>query len=138
VATVQQTVTRALRTIRVLEASGTPTGADMSTGLQILNSMMARWEADGLALGWVAVTSPSEDLPVPAEADEAIVYNLAARMGMEYGQPLSRELAYAAQSNYDALLRDRIVEMPLNQKNGLPVPDYSFTFNYNAFYNGVY
>jgi len=47
--------------------------------------MCNRWEANGLALGWVNVTAPDGTMPSPTEAEEAIAYNLALRLAPEYG-----------------------------------------------------
>lgn len=135
--TVQEVISRALRTIRVLDPQEAPTGADMSTAIGILNAMCRRWEANGLAIGWQPVTNPSDTMPIPDEAEEAVVYNLAGRLGIEYGQPLTRELAFAAENSLMELRRDRFVEMPLNQMTGLPAPNsWSGQMSYAAFYNG--
>lgn len=119
-ATVAQITQRALRLLGVLDATENPQAEDSDSVIMALNAMMARWEANGLALGWQPVANPSDVLPTPVEADDAITYNLAVRIAPEYQtQPDAGVIGFAA-SLSNELKRDRMVAMPLVQCNDAP------------------
>lgn len=119
-ATVQEIVSRSLRILRVLDVNSAPRAGDMATAVVALNGMMRRWEANGMAMGWSNVANPSDVMPVPEEAEEAIAYNLALRLRGEYGASLDPDTVAFAQSGLNALRRDRIVEMPLQwERDGI-------------------
>ncbi len=95
---------------------------DSQNAMIALNAMCTRWEANGLALGWVNVTAVDGTMPSPDEAEESIAYNLAVRLGVEYPVPDNwDEIKAQAQTGLMELRRDRMVEMPLILKNDLPI-----------------
>lgn len=110
---VQEIVRDALGHLRVLDGAGTISAIDMRDALRALNLLVRRWEANGLALGWSDVSEPTDTLPAPAEAEEALGYNLAVRLRARYGVPIEPDVVGMAQGGLAALRRDRIVEMPL-------------------------
>jgi hypothetical protein len=112
-ATVYDIVGRALRLLRVANPNQPLKPADVATGIEALNAMMVRWEANTLSLGWSAVLSPDDTLPAPDEAHEAIVYNLAVKLRPEYGTSLDADVIAAARQGYADLLRDQILATPL-------------------------
>ena len=79
---------------------------DARAGIRALNLMMRRWEANGIALGWSDVVEPTDDLPAPAEAEEAIGYNLAIRLQSRFGVELDREGKDAARRGLEELRAD--------------------------------
>jgi hypothetical protein len=120
--TALQIVTRALRLIQVIDPQQSVSSLDYETSQTALNAMLRRWEANGLAMGWQDVDSPSDALPVPPEAEEAIAYQLALRLAPEYGiSPMPAVVEGAAQFMND-ILRDRAVEMPMRQTPDVPLP----------------
>jgi len=119
-AKVGRIVTRALRLLRVVDATETPQAEDMTTGIESLNDMMARWEADGTSLGWSAVGSPDEELPAPAEAEEAIRFNLAVALRSEYGVPIDPDVFQRAEDGLSALRRDTLTSNPLHLRTRQP------------------
>lgn len=114
-------VARSLRLLGILDPSEAPEAEDMGTALSALNAMMVRWEANGLAVGWSLVESPSEDLPVPPEAEDAVIYNLAMRLAPEYGVQLRPDVVALAQDGLRALQRDRLVSNPLEMRSRLGI-----------------
>lgn len=104
--TVADLVRTALLHLRVTPATQPVKAVDMRDGIAALNAMMTRWEADGIALGWRAVVSASEDVPLPDEAVEAVGYNLALRLRARYGVNLDPDVIAFAREGRDALLRD--------------------------------
>lgn len=119
---VENLVTRALRLIQVIDPLQSVKAADMETGIVALNGMMARIEADGIALGWSPVESPSDDLPLPDEATQAISYNLAVTVAPEYGvTPLPAVQGMAITGMAD-LMRDVAVATPIRPILSVPLP----------------
>jgi len=119
-AKVGRIVTRALRLLRVVDATETPQAEDMTTGIESLNDMMARWEADGISLGWSSVSVPDEELPSPVEAEEAIRFNLAVALRPEYGVPIDPDVFQRAEDGLSALRRDTLTSNPLHLRTRQP------------------
>lgn len=112
-AQVKDIVRDALGHLRVIDANVPVKPIDMRDAIRALNLMVRRWEADGLALGWSDVAEPTDALPLPPEAEEAVGYNLALRLRARYGVQVDPDIVALASAGLSALQRDRIVEMPL-------------------------
>lgn len=110
---VQEIVRDALGHLGVLDANGAVKAIDMRDAIRALNMMVRRWEANGLALGWSDVSDPTDTLPVPPEAEQALGFNLAVRLRPRYRVPLEADVIGMAAAGLSELRRDRIVEMPL-------------------------
>lgn len=117
-ATVEKTVSRALRILRVIDSRQPVKPADMSTAIEALNGMMRRWEANTLSLGWADVENPSDEMPVPDEAIEPIVYNLALKLRPEYGTTLDPDTIEFARKGLADLQRDQKRATPLERGRG--------------------
>lgn len=111
--TVTELVARALRLLRVIDPNQAVKPHDMATALVALNAMARRWEANGVALGWTPVSNPSDTVPVPPEAEEAIAYGLAMTLRPEYGVPIEPDVVAVARQSYTLLQRDQIVANPI-------------------------
>lgn len=116
-------VARSLRLIQVIDVVQPVKPQDMTTGIEALNSMMRRWEANGIAMGWQPVVNPSDVLPFPEEAEEAVAYNLAVRLAPEYGTDIAPAVIGGAISFLDDLRRDQAVATPIRPILAVPVPD---------------
>jgi hypothetical protein len=119
---VNDIVRDALGHLRVLDANGVVKPLDMRDAIRALNVMMRRIEANGLALGWSDVSEPTDELPLPPEAEEAIGYNLAVRLRAKYGCEIEPDVIQMASAGMEALRRDRLVEMPLTPDRGPMYP----------------
>jgi hypothetical protein len=120
-ALVSTVVNRALRLLKAIDAASATPALDHQTAVVALNAMVARWEANGLAMGWAPVSAPDGTLPAPEEAEEALAYNLAVALGPEYPEPSSwGEIKERARISLAELRRDRLTEMPLRQCSDLP------------------
>ena len=113
-----QLITRSLRLLRVIDRAEAPEAEDAQAALMALNAMMRRWEANGIALGWNALSDVQEDLPIPPEAEEAIAYNLAVVLRPEYGATLDPDVIGLASGSLSALRRDVKVANPLQIDRG--------------------
>lgn len=97
-AKVRAIVNRALRLLAVKDARQPLQAVDLQTGLEVLNAMMVRWEADGISVGWEAVSAGDADVPAPPETEGAIAYNLAVELAPEFGvEPSAIVLAKAVE-----------------------------------------
>jgi hypothetical protein len=114
-ATVSDIVGRALRILRVINPVQPIQASDMETGIAALNAMMRRWEANTLALGWSDVADGEDTAPLPDEAIEAVVYNLALKLRPEYGADLEPDVIETARQGLADLQRDQILATPLER-----------------------
>lgn len=96
----------ALTHLKIVAASEDPAPEDMAAGLRALNLMMARWEADGLALGWTGATNPADELTIPAEVEEVVGHHLALRLRARYGLPVDMDVVALAEAGMAALKAD--------------------------------
>jgi len=113
-------VSRALRLLRVVDSNEAPEAEDFETARQALNGMLRRWEANGLALGWQDVDNPADELSIPAEAEQAVAFNLAMMLRAEYGVSLDADVIEFAQEGLAELRRDVLVANPLVLRQRLP------------------
>ncbi|KAF1698357.1 hypothetical protein CSC62_05465 [Pseudoxanthomonas jiangsuensis] len=118
-AKVQEIVARALRLIQVQDARQPVKAVDMQTGISAMNAMIGRWEANGLSLGWAPVANPSDDMPCPPEAEEAIAANLAITLAPEYGTDVSPVVAAMAARGMSDLRADVKAANPLLPDRGV-------------------
>jgi hypothetical protein len=94
----------------------------METGIEALNAMMQRWEADLLSLGWSPVASPGDELPIPVEAEQPVAYCLAVLLAPEYGVTPLSTVTQEANAGLNALLRDQAVATPILPILDAPIP----------------
>ena len=120
--TVLQIITDAVITLRVQDANEDMEAEMAESAMRVLNRMMRRWEADGTALGWNDVSTLSQTIPLPPEAEQAVVDNLAMLLRASYGVQLDPDVADRAKVGHEALMRDRLVAAPLVLKTKLRRP----------------
>lgn len=120
--TVSKIVARALRLIQIIDPSQTVKDQDMETGIEALNAMMQRWEADLLSLGWSSVASPQDVMPIPVEAEQAVAYCLAVVLAAEYGVTPMSTVIQMALAGMNDLLRDQAVATPIQPILDAPIP----------------
>ncbi len=111
-------IARALRIIRVLDADEAPESKAAEDALEVLNQMLIRWEADGISLGWSPLNDVSDELPLPQESLEAVAYNLASQLAIEYGVATDGKVEAMASNGYKALLRDVFASTDFTLKIG--------------------
>ncbi len=85
------------------------TPEQLQAALKRLDVMMAAWNAKGIRLGYPLPGSPQDsDLDtqtnVPDSSNEAVITNLAVRLGPGFGKVISPDLKSIAKSGYDLLL----------------------------------
>lgn len=118
--TASNLVSAALRKINSIDANEALNSNDFATGIDSLNRMAIRWEANGLSMGWSPVSNPSDVVNCPLENENALIYNLAMELAPEYGVPASQMVVALAQSNLAELRRDNFVSKPIYSNTRTP------------------
>lgn len=121
-ASVAAIVARSLRLIGQHDPGEPLEASDVSTGMEALNAMCRRWEANGNAFGWSDVSNPSDEMPSPPELDACIAFNLAMELAPEYDASVSPLVASRAAEYMNDLRRDCIVATPIEQLVDVPTP----------------
>lgn len=120
--TVGKMVRRALRLLQVIDPLQSVKDADMETGIDALNDMMAAIESDGTAVGWSPVENPSDDLPIPDEEFQGLAANLAIVLSPEYGVTPLPTVQAMALVGMEGLLRRVAVANPIQPLLAVPTP----------------
>ncbi len=104
-----------LRALRLLSTPGSfPDAFTLQGAIDAYNSMLNRWEANGLSLGWAPAVAATDVLPTPPEADQAIAASLSVHLAPEYGVDPPSTVSQMASSGLAALRRDNIVSKPID------------------------
>jgi len=98
---------------------------DMQTAIRFLNRLMTRIEANAISLGWSPVSSPSDTLPLPDEAELGVMYSLALVLAPQWGVSPSAEVMGGAQGFMSDLSRDQAVATPIQPIIAIPNPNGS-------------
>lgn len=123
----------ALLLIQATDARQPVKAVDMASGIRALNRFVRRMEANGTAVGWMDVANPSDPLPLPPEAEPAVLYGLAIDLAPSYGTtPLPAVIARASEYMND-LLRDQAVATPIQ-----PILDVPFAESCGVRAGGLY
>jgi hypothetical protein len=128
VATVAAIISRSLRLIGVHDPGEPLEASDVQTGIEALNAMCTRWEANGNPLGWSNVSNPSDEMPSPPELDSCIAYNLALELAPEYDIQPSIVVSSRAGELLADLRRDAAVEAPIEPILDVPMPGHEGAF----------
>lgn len=126
-ATGQEIIDRALLLIGAKVKGQASAADDVADALIALNTMLRRWEAKGIGMGWTELSGASLNISIPTEAEEAVAYNLAIRLAPEYGRSVSQEVATIADDGYRALLNDAIPTP--RSDTGLPRSDTNYGYD---------
>jgi hypothetical protein len=136
--TVADFIKDTLGTIQVINTTQSVSDKDMQTGIRFLNRLMTRLEASGISMGWQNVTSPDDELPMPAEVELGIMYSLGIMLAPQYGVDVMPAVAAGAQTFMNDVMRDQMVATPIQPILDLPAPDgwSNRTINGSTFYVG--
>ena len=103
-------------------------GDDITRGIETLNLLMHRLEADGLEISWVDVTTANDTLYVLDKHKRAMIYILGMDLLSEYQLEPSQMFAAAADDAYGTMLRDAYANAPImNNVDQLPQTYMYFT-----------
>lgn len=130
-------VKSSLRKIRVIDADSAPDPRIVSDAIGDLNRMVMRWQANGTQLGFSPASHPDEDITVPIEAEQAVIYNLALELGSEYGVTVRQDVLNLALGYLRDLVRDQFTSTPLQARgSGTPLPEQSWASGYDVWTDG--
>lgn len=101
---VGQVIRQAFLILRTFDAQQDRDPIDDADALLALNNMMAMWESENLAMGWVPVSNNEQEMPTQPEANIAIYYNLAIFLADQYGANASQQATDIA-NNSKGLLK---------------------------------
>lgn len=93
----------ALQDIGEYDVGETPPTDDYTVGLTRLNQLLARWERQGIALGFTTLATKDDAMPTPDWADAAIRANLAVLIAPAFGTQASQTTVAEAQSGHREL-----------------------------------
>lgn len=94
-------------------------------GLRRLDSMMAKWNAKGIRLGYALPSSPStsnidDESGIPDSAYEAVFMNLAISIASGHGKTLSQDTRNIARDGYETLMSRAVFPPQQQLPNTLP------------------
>ena len=121
-ATASQVINRALKRLRVIPSGGSPTSAETTDCLEVLNDMLAAWGINGIDLAHITLAS-GDTLDVPDDHIEPITLNLAKRLMGLFGtaatlSPEDLKLAIVGEESvraYHFTIADLTDENPLSR-----------------------
>lgn len=97
------------------------TPEEQQAALRRMDAMMARWNSQGLRIGYALSASPTgsnvdDDSGVPLEAVEAVYMNLAVNIAAGKGKALAASTKAAAKAAFDALLSRVVISQTAEQQ----------------------
>jgi hypothetical protein len=109
-------ITGALRLLGVLNEVQVASAEQGTQGLEVLNQIMADWEADGVDLQYYEQVDLTAQTPVPNHALAGVRHFLAFALAPEYGRSVSREMLAAGDKFYSRLTRDAVIQARTESK----------------------
>lgn len=112
-------VRSALLELEAVEAESSIESSEMQTGIKYLNRMMDAFTAEGINLGFTRINNEADYVTIPGAAVEAVVSNLALKLGKQFGGA-SQEVYLAAREGKKTLYRLTVNIVPMSQPSTLP------------------
>ncbi|HEY4689750.1 MAG TPA: hypothetical protein VIK33_10590 [Anaerolineae bacterium] len=125
--TASQIITDALVSLNVIREGQTPSAEQQAQAIRRMNQMMALWEADGRALGYIPIGTVTDVLTVPDGALMGIWTSLAILMAPLYGATVSAELAEMNRQGMAVV--DKITAKEVLMELDVPTPSGREVFN---------
>jgi hypothetical protein len=122
-----QVITDALVALNVIREGQTPSAEQHAQLIRRLNQMMAMWEADGKALGYVPVGTATDTMTVPDGALMGIWTSLAILSAPLFGAAVSGELAEMNRQGMAVI--DKITAREVLMEMDVPTPTGREAFN---------
>lgn len=115
----RQFVTAAFEELGLADYAHDLDPGDLQMAVRRLDSMLAEWNGRGVRLGYPLTDDPASssldtETSVPDAANEAIILNLAIRIGPSFGRPVMPETRTSAIKAYNVVL-SRAVQIPEQQ-----------------------
>ena len=102
------------------------TADEKQTALRRLDAMLARWEGEGITLGYLFPDVPgqsvlSEDSGLPEAAIEPVFMNLAVNLAPGFGKSATPQTMAAAKAGWDLLTLDAALPGQQPVPGGMPL-----------------
>lgn len=119
--TAKSVIESALLEIVVHSANQELDPSEFQTGVLYLNRLMAKWDADGYALGYTVVSNLSDPITVNDGVIAGIVKNLAIALAPQYGKAVPPELSRGAADGFRVIQKLSINLIPTPFPTTLPI-----------------
>ena len=129
-------IERALKAIMVQGAELTLEADEYADALDILNSMMFAYEADGIRLGYTEVDNVSDEVTIPKGAEFGVAANLAITLADAYGATVSPTTQRNATLGLRAMRNIGRPKIKMAYPSGLPTGSGNYNLYARDFYNG--
>jgi hypothetical protein len=136
-AKVQNIADRALKLIMVQGESAPLEPEDYDDFIALLNDYMASLLADGLDLGYTAVTSIDDEVTIPAGAVLGVVYNMAVLSIPSYGGVSTPELITGAEKGLRTIRKICVQIAATSYPSTLPTGNGNYNGILSPFYPGA-
>jgi len=136
--TAEDVVSDILQEITVQSPEQELPAVDFQTVVRYMNRFMASLDAMGTKLGYTNVSNPSDQITIPAGAEEGLVFNMALKVATTYDIAVSVDLAMKARDSLNVM---NVIGNPppkSSYPSNLPIGsgNYQNTFNNFNFYDG--
>ena len=125
--TASQLITDALVSLNVIREGQTASAEQQAQAIRRMNQMMALWEADGRALGYIPIGTVTDTLTVPDGALMGIWTSLAILLAPLFGAAVSAELAEMNRQGMAVV--DKITAKEVPMYLDVPTPSGREVFN---------
>ena len=136
--TAEDVVSDILQEITVQSPEQELPAVDFQTVVRYMNRFMASLDAMGTKLGYTNVSNPSDQITIPAGAEEGLIFNMALKVATTYDIAVSGDLAMKARDSLNIM---NVIGNPppkSSYPSNLPIGsgNYQNTFNNFNFYDG--
>jgi len=136
--TAEDVVSDILQEITVQSPEQELPAVDFQTVVRYMNRFMASLDAMGTKLGYTNVSNPSDQITIPAGAEEGLIFNMALKVATTYDIAVSVDLAMKARDSLNVM---NVIGNPppkSSYPSNLPIGsgNYQNTFNNFNFYDG--
>jgi len=136
--TAEDVVSDILQEITVQSPEQELPAVDFQTVVRYMNRFMASLDAMGTKLGYTNVSNPSDQITIPAGAEEGLVFNMALKVATTYDIAVSVDLAMKARDSLNVMNVIGNTPPKSSYPSNLPIGsgNYQNTFNNFNFYDG--
>lgn len=122
-----QVITDALVALNVIREGQTPSAEQQAQVIRRMNQMMALWEVEGRALGYIPIGTVTDVLTVPDGSLMGIWTSLAILVAPLFGATVSAELIEMNRQGMAAI--DKITAQEVLMELDVPTPSGREVFN---------
>jgi hypothetical protein len=118
--TATQIINGAYAELGIIASETAIEASELQFGLEVLNDMLAEWEAGSLQLGFAVVENATDEIRIPRKAHRAVKLNLAIALAPSFSRPVTLDLRESARASKSTLLSSTI-NLNVQYPDGLPL-----------------